>query len=144
MMLPAVARLTLPALAAAAVIGCAAGDRIADPANELPRGVIDTPAPGALLRPGPTLVGGWAVDDSGVTEIRIYFDGRFVARTTPMVPRPDVAKALPAYARPGDLYGWNIEVDFGATAGDHTIIAQAVDTHGATRDIGSITVKGHR
>jgi hypothetical protein len=84
------------------------------------------------------------VDDSGVTEIRIYFDGRFVARTTLIVPRPDVSKALPEYARPGDLHGWNLEVDFGATAGDHTILVQAVDTNGATRDIGSIAVKGHR
>jgi hypothetical protein len=111
-----------------------------DPANELPIGVVDTPAAGEVLRPGPTMVGGWAADDTGILEVRIYFDGRFVTRATPTVARPDVAKALPKYARTGDLYGWNVAVDFAATPGAHTILAQAVDRSGATRDIGVIPV----
>lgn len=137
--------LALVAVTASLAAGCGRSvDRSLDPANELPRGVIDTPAPGTVLRPGPTLVGGWALDDTGVVEVRIYFDGRYVARTSLLVPRPDVAQAFPAYARPGDLYGWNTEIDFAATDADHVILAQAVDANGATRDIGAVAVKGHR
>lgn len=115
-----------------------------DPNNELPLGVVDTPRAGEVLRPGPTVVGGWAVDDVGVAEIRIYFDGRFAARTTLSVARPDVTKALPAYGRSGDRHGWNVMVDFAATAGAHTILAQAVDSAGATRDIGVIAITASR
>jgi hypothetical protein len=128
----------------AAALSSACGEPPPSADNELPKGVVDTPTSGETLRPGPTFVGGWAVDDTRVVEIRIYFDGRFAARTTPTVARPDVAKVFPAYARPGDLYGWNVVVDFGATAGPHTVIAQAVDTHGATRDIGVVPVTGPR
>lgn len=115
-----------------------------DPANELPIGFVDTPRPGEVLRPGPTIVGGWALDDAGVAEVRIYFDGRFAARATLSVARPDVGQAYPKYARSGDLYGWNVSVDFAATPGTHTILAQAVDTAGATRDIGVIEITGPR
>jgi len=121
-------------------VTAACGNRDLDPANELPFGVIDVPAAGTTLRPGPTVVGGWALDDSGIAEIRVYFDGRFVARATPDVPRPDVTQAYPKYARGGDRHGWNIEVDFAATPGPHTILAQAVDSQGATRDLGSVVV----
>jgi len=135
-------RLIVAGALLAAMASCRNGD--IDSANELPFGVIDVPAAGTALRPGPTMVGGWALDDSGIAEIRIYFDGRFAARTTPMVPRPDVATAFPKYARPGDLYGWNAEVDFAATPGPHSILAQAIDVHGASRDIGVVAVTGPR
>lgn len=115
-----------------------------DPTNELPFGFVDVPTAGTELRPGPNLVGGWALDDVGVTEIRFYFDGKYVTRTTLAVPRPDVAKALPKYARSGDRYGWNLNVDFAATPGPHTILVQAVDSSGATRDIGVVAVTGPR
>ena len=125
-----------------AAVACA--DKPVDPNNELPSGNVDTPRAGDLLRPGPTFVGGWAMDDSGVAAIRIYFDGHFRAQTIPTIPRPDVAKAFPKYARPGDLYGWNIQIDFATTSGPHTILVQAVDTSGATKDIGVVPVTGAR
>ena len=56
------------------------------------------------------------------------------------MPRPDVAKALPRYARRGDIHGWNALIDFGMAAGPHTILIQAVDDSGATRDIGVVPV----
>ena len=99
------------------------------------------PKAGDVLRPGPTLVGGWALDDTGVSEIRIFFDGHFTARAVPSVARPDVARLFPKYAHAGDIYGWNLQVDFAATAGAHTILAQAVDRNGATKDIGVIPIR---
>lgn len=129
---------TLLALVTVAFPGCGPGIR--NPGNELPSGLVDVPKAGATLRPGPTLVGGWAVDDSGIREVRVYFDGRFKASTVLTVARPDVAKAMPRYARADALHGWNVLVDFGMAPGAHTLLVQAVDDHGATRDIGVISV----
>jgi hypothetical protein len=125
---------------AALAASLACGERVKNPDNELPQGVVDTPKTGDVLKPGKTLVGGWAVDDSGIAEIRIYFDGHYKASAGVNVPRPDVAKAMPRYARRGDIHGWNIEVDFGMAPGPHIILVQAVDDSGATRDIGVMTV----
>jgi hypothetical protein len=120
------------------VAGCV--ERAKNPENQLPSGMVDLPKPGAVLRPGRTLVGGWAIDDTGVAEVRVFFDGRFKAATTLKVPRPDVSQAKPWYARPGDLHGWNVEVDFGLAPGEHEILVQAVDINGAARDIGLVPV----
>ena len=141
---PGTRRLNIAAAGLVFALTVSCGNKAINPDNELPSGVVDTPKSGDMLRPGPTLVGGWAVDDSGVAEIRIFFDGHFQARTTLTVVRPDVARALPQYARKGDLYGWNALVDFAATPGAHTILVQAVDTAAATRDIGVVPVIGPR
>lgn len=118
----------------------ACGGQTLNPGNELPFGVVDVPKAGSTLRPGPTLVGGWAVDDSGIEEIRVYFDGRFKASTGMAVSRPDVEQAHPRYARPDAMHGWNVLVDFGMASGPHTILVQVVDDLGATRDIGVVPV----
>jgi hypothetical protein len=126
------------AVAAACSGGCT--ERAKDPANELPHGSVDRPKAGDTIRPGRTVVGGWAIDDSGVAEIRLYFDGHYKASARLNVVRPDVGQAYPRYAHRGDVYGWNVEVDFGTALGPHTIVVQAVDDNGATTDIGTIPV----
>ncbi|MCX6546018.1 MAG: Ig-like domain-containing protein [Acidobacteria bacterium] len=133
-----VVRIATIAVALSSFLAC--GERVKNPDNELPQGVVDTPKAGDVLKPGKTLVGGWAVDDSGVSEIRIYFDGHYKTSVRLGVPRPDVARAMPRYARRGDIYGWNVEVDFGIGPGPHTILVQAIDDSGATRDIGVVPV----
>lgn len=125
-------------LISASAIGCAPGPK--DPENQLPIGFLDVPAQGAELKPGPTKVGGWAVDDTGIKEIRIFYDNRYAGSTTLAVERPDVSKAMADYARGTDIHGWNAHLDFGMAPGSHTIMAQAVDDNGATRDIGMVTV----
>jgi hypothetical protein len=114
--------------------------RVENPDNQLPIGTVDTPAPNAILGPGPIVIGGWAADDSQVSEIRIFADGFFRTKTTVSVPRPDVARAFPAYHTTGDLFGWNVSLDFSFSPGAHTILVQAVDDSGATRDIGTVLV----
>jgi Bacterial Ig domain len=138
MSLAQVARMAATMVVGLCVAACGRAAQVPD--NELPSGVVDLPAAGAILRPGPTLVGGWAVDDSGIREIRVYFDGHLKATTGIAVRRPDVAKAMPRYARPDALHGWNVLVDFGMAPGAHTIRVQAVDNKGATRDIGVVPV----
>ena len=58
------------------------------------------------------------------------------------VARPDVVNAHPAYSHGSQNHGWAVTLTLAEAfqPGPHTIIAQAVDTQGATRDIGVVTV----
>ena len=112
-----------------------------DPGNELPFGFVDSPTNGAVVAREMRTTG-WALDDVGVIEVRVFVDGKFAARGAIDQPRPDVSKAYPRYAAKTDVHGWVIPVQFGPTAqsGPHLIVIQAVDTQGATRDIGTLSV----
>jgi hypothetical protein len=109
-----------------------------DPANELPFGAIDLPAANAQVK-AVAPISGWALDDRGIREIRIYVDGHLVNHGGLTNARPDVTKAFPQYARGSDLHGWTLLMGFDAP-GPHTIVVQAVDTDGATRDIATLPV----
>jgi len=126
------------AIAVVSLAGCR--EPAKNPKNLLPYGYVDTPKAGDVLRPGKTLVGGWALDDVRVTEVRVYFDGHYRASAPIEVPRPDVAKVVEQCAHQGTICGWNLRVDFGMAAGEHTILVQAIDNHGASRDIGTVPV----
>jgi hypothetical protein len=115
------------------------GSGVLDPTNELPIGTVDTPSEGAIV-PMSTLAGGWAVDDRGIREIRLYVDGHFMSTTPLNTPRADVARIYPQYARGTDMFGWTTTIDFPA-AGPHTIVAQAVDSDGATHDLATVKVR---
>jgi len=108
-----------------------------DPSNQLPFGTLDAPAANATV-PREVTVSGWAMDDTGVEGVRVYVDGHFIQSTTLTVDRADVSAAVPAYARQSDRHGWTVTIGLGP--GTHTILAQAVDRAGATRDLGSVSV----
>lgn len=111
-----------------------------DPKNELPFGFMDAPAQGVGVERQIQMYG-WALDDKGVKEVRVFVDGKYLAKTTISVSRPDVAQAHPGYGS-GDVAGWALTITLGdaIAPGVHTILAQAVDTQGATRDIGNVSV----
>lgn len=125
-------------VAVAAGCGGSPDNRALDPANELPFGVVDMPSAAAQLSVQ-SAAGGWAMDDRGVREVRIYVDGRFLKSTTLNTERPDVSKAFPQYARGTNLHGWTVNIEFYAP-GAHTLLVQAVDSDGATRDIGVVSL----
>ena len=124
-----------------AAVGCQWPSSEPNPKNELPFGTVEAPPQGAGVDRQMT-VGGWALDDEGVKEVRVFVDNRFVGRTPVDQPRPDVTKSFPAYTAGKDLHGWVLKVSLGSAfaAGSHTILAQAVDTQGATRDIGTVNI----
>ena len=130
-------------LAAAAcfamLAGCARDDDARDPANELPFGNVDVPAQGAEVK-ALSPVAGWALDDRGVREVRLFVDGHLATTARLTQPRPDVSQIFPQYARGRHRHGWVMLAGFDVP-GPHTIVVQAVDTDGATRDIGVVTVK---
>jgi hypothetical protein len=128
-------------IALPAVLGCQTASAAPDKTNELPFGFIDAPANGASVTRQVQMYG-WALDDEGVTDVRLFVDGHFARSAAIDQARADVAALYPAYAGGGDVCGWAVTLTLGAdlAPGPHTIIAQAVDKKGATRDIGSITV----
>lgn len=126
------------AACAAALAGCAPADRLHDPINELPFGNVDVPVPGATVK-ALSPVAGWALDDRGIREIRLYIDGRIANTTRLNQYRPDVTQTFPQYAKGRTRHGWSLLAGFDMP-GPHTLIVQAVDTDGATRDIGVLNV----
>jgi len=132
------------AVAAAALLtfalGCnrGASEGVLDPSNELPFGNVDAPV--AKSQTGAsTSVGGWAMDDREIREVRIYVDGRLAEVSTMNTDRPDVTKVFPQYAHATQVHGFTALVAF-ERPGAHTILVQAVDSNGATRDIGTVPI----
>jgi hypothetical protein len=112
-----------------------------DAANELPFGFVDTPAAGAQV--GLQFkVRGWAMDDRGVKEIRLYVDRHFLTRTELKETRPDVSRTYAKYARGSDVHGWSVAASLaGATPkGGHLLLVQVEDSDGATRDLPEIAI----
>ena len=109
-------------------------------ANPPSTGFIDIPADGATVDPY-VRVSGWAVDESGVTGVRIYFDDELMV-TAPMVTkRPDINDQYVRFAKPDALHGFEALVDAGAHVGYTTIRAVAIDGKGAQSQIRTVTVK---
>ena len=117
---------------------CGGDKGIDDPANELPFGHVDIPPEGGQVK-AETVLAGWALDDRGVKQIRVYVDGHLVNTGVLTEDRPDVSKVFPRYATGSHKHGWTIMAGFDAP-GPHVVIVQAVDTDGATRDIGVVNV----
>lgn len=126
------------AACALTLAGCGPADALHDPANELPFGVVDIPQPGAQVK-ALSPVGGWALDDRGIREIRLYIDGHLGTTTRLSQARPDVTQIFPQYAKGRTRHGFTMLAGFDVP-GPHTLVVQAVDSDGATRDIGVINV----
>ncbi len=120
-----------------ALSGCS--DRLPESSNELPFGVIDVPVTGATVA-RVSRVSGWALDDSRIVRVDLYVNGHFSGSTSAVLPRPDVGKAFPAYERQALVSGWEIAVDLGEGSTPRTLLAQAVDDNGATRDLGVLSL----
>jgi hypothetical protein len=103
-------------------------------------GMIDIPANGATVDT-PVRVSGWAVDESGVTGVRVYFDDELMVTAPIVTARPDVEKQFPQFTAPGAIHGFEALVDAGAHAGYTVIRAVAIDGKGAQTEVYSITVK---
>lgn len=85
---------------------------------------IDTPRSGTFLNKN-TLIGGWALNKSGVKEVQILVDGKFKGRAKIGASRPDVAKAYPAYKSKNS--GYNYILDYKSMGqGSHSITVKAI------------------
>lgn len=103
-------------------------------------GFIDIPADGATVDPY-VRVSGWAVDESGVTGVRIYFDDELMVTAPIVTKRPDINDQYVRFAKPDALHGFESLIDAGAHVGYTTIRAVAIDGKGAQSQIRTVTVK---
>lgn len=105
--------------------------------GELPMGGVDEPKPNAKV-PRTFEVVGWAMDDRGVREIRVFVDRAFNTLLVGRSDRADVLRLYPAWAAANPLPGWSGSITL--TPGPHSLIFQAVDTDGLTRVLGIVAV----
>jgi len=103
-------------------------------------GFIDVPANGAIVDT-PVRVSGWAVDESGVTGVRIYFDDELMLTAPIVTPRPDIDAHYPQFKNQGPIHGFESMIDAGSHAGYTVIRAVAIDGKGAQSQIYTVTVK---
>lgn len=78
-------------------------------------------------------VEGWAADQDGVAEVRIYCDADRVAVVRPRFARPDVDAAFPNVAR--ERHGFNAELNVGSKIGPCVVRADVLDTRGAVTTV---------
>jgi len=103
-------------------------------------GFIDIPVDGATVDPY-IRVTGWAVDESGVKGVRIYFDDELMVTAPLVTQRPDINDKYPQFAKPDALHGFEAIIDAGAHVGYTKIRAVAMDGRGAQSQIYSVNVK---
>jgi hypothetical protein len=106
--------------------------------HQPPRGVVELPVDGASER-SPLRIAGWAGDDHGIVAVRVIVDGKLAAVASFVALRPDVTKAFPQLRHGTDRHGWEALVDAGGN-GPHIVHVIAVDTDGATTDLGTRSV----
>jgi hypothetical protein len=103
-------------------------------------GFIDIPAEGAIVDPY-VRVTGWAVDESGVKGVRIYFDDELMVTAPIVTRRPDINEKYKRFAKPDAMHGFEAMIEAGSHAGYTTIRAVAIDGKGAQSQIYSINVR---
>lgn len=105
--------------------------------GEMPFGSVDEPKAGARV-PRTFNVAGWALDDQGVREIRVFVDRVFNTVIATGADRQDVLQLNAPYAAANPKPGWAGTLTL--SPGPHGLIFQAVDTNGLTRVLGVVNV----
>ncbi len=106
--------------------------------NELPFGNVENPPANAVVPPT-FAVSGWALDDRSVEVVRVFVDNRFRLSARLTADRPDVTKVFPNYSRQSNRHGFEAALKV-EQPGLHTVLVQAIDRDGATKDIGVVTI----
>ena len=108
-----------------------------DPLARLPTGFVDLPLRNAVIT-RKVAVRGWAIDDVGIAEVRLFLGQIFVADVNGREARPDVEAAYPSMK----VTGWTetIALPADTPTGTKTMIVQVIDTTGLSRVIGVIPV----
>jgi hypothetical protein len=129
----------LAAVAVIGVFGATAGPRLTRALltpdtgpNPLSIGYIDWPKPRTSVSSVFT-VEGWAADEDGVVEVRIYVDRDRAAVVRPSVARPDVDAAYPRVAR--ERHGFGAELNVGSKTGSCLVRADVLDKRGAVTTV---------
>jgi len=125
---------TFLAILAGACAGCADGRHTLRGENQAPLGVLEEPREGTTASPS-FKVRGWAGDDRGIRAVRVFLDGELIGLAEFASDRADVTTVYPLFRHGTDRHGWEKTVE--TAPGPHTIRVEAVDTDGATSDLGT-------
>jgi hypothetical protein len=122
----------------------------AGPFSQPAFGFVDTPADNTSGVSGALILGGWALDDVGVTRVRIFRDpvagepGAIFIGDATFVDgaRPDVAAVFPAFPN-ASRAGWGLQILTNALPGGgngtYRLLVVAEDTEGHTTLLGTRT-----
>jgi hypothetical protein len=125
-------------LSAAVLLFCAGcTDPAAAPDNPPSVGSIDVPKARASVS-SQFVVSGWAADESGVAQVRIYLDDKLVATPKLTVARPDVDRVFPAAQR--EPHGFSTVVNAGDKTDRCVIRTEVVDQRGALSRVAQVIV----
>ncbi|WP_238902752.1 Ig-like domain-containing protein [Clostridium sp. YIM B02506] len=98
---------------------------------------IDDPISNNTIN-GNIKVRGWALNSSGIKEVKIYVNNSYVGSAALGKSRPDVKNAFPSYTD-GDRSGYEYTIDTSSMAvGSKTIKVQAIGNDGSTQESASI------
>lgn len=102
---------------------------------------IDNPSTSSQIG-NSTLVRGWALNDSGVHNVRVYVNGVYKATADYGVSRPDVNRVYPGYSS-GDNAGYQVDLDTSYLAdGIHEIKVIATGNDGSSTTVTRTVRKG--
>ena len=125
-------------LSAALLLFCAGcAEPAAGPDNPPSVGSIDVPKARASVS-SQFVVSGWAADESGVAELRLYLDDKLVATPSLTVVRPDVDRAYPTALR--EPHGFSTVVNAGDKTDRCLIRAEVLDKRGALSRVAQVSV----
>ncbi|MEW8956569.1 Ig-like domain-containing protein [Clostridium sp.] len=103
---------------------------------------IEGPASGVELTEN-TSIYGWALNDSGIKEVRVYSDGVLIDKAKHGLPREDVNKVFPGYVE-GAKSGFSYELDPGKfSLGNHRVTIEVEGNNGEKQSM-SIEIKVKR
>jgi len=107
-------------------------------ANKAPFGVIDGPTE-MTSSEGPLSIHGWALDDAGVSDVRVFIDNQSIGSAVRGYPRPDVRAAFPSMPN-AESSGFRLETNISRlTSGNHSLTLQITDSAGAVTAVGPRT-----
>ncbi|MDY4077607.1 MAG: N-acetylmuramoyl-L-alanine amidase [Clostridium sp.] len=75
-----------------------------------PRGRIDYPSENESIKEKSIRIKGWALNSSGIKEVKVYIDGTYICKASLGVPRDDVNATYPNYPN-GDKSGYYADIN---------------------------------
>ncbi|OPJ59179.1 Ig-like domain-containing protein [Clostridium oryzae] len=91
---------------------------------------IDTPKVNDVVKESTINIKGWALNDSGIKEVQVNLDGKFISKATIGIVRKDVNSKYKSY-RFGDKSGFEYTMDSSTLSiGKHTITVKAIGYDG--------------
>lgn len=96
---------------------------------------IDSPIQNEVIKNDSLNVKGWALNDSGVKEVKVYIDGKYINNAKYGLDRSDVNNAFPGYTN-GLKSGYELTIDVNnIEAGNRKVLVESIGFDGAKASV---------